>query len=287
MQHDTCGTTALPMRRIFISAGHILNPRSYERQGVMQMYMGIVMLLGGVVDFLLLMGTNRMCGYRASPGRCALGAVVGGLHSCLSMLWPLRFLRNPLWRAVSMVAMALIGFGMHKSTWRRGAVFTILSLALYGITQGFGGDGVAAVAIAAVGVFLLCIIGFRGRLPGQVFVPVEILQGDTSLQLTALRDTGNTLQDPVTGQSVLVIDAKSAGKLTGLTKEQLEKPVETMGAIPGLRLVPYHTVGKDGGLMLAMKFQNVKIGKWKGSQLVAFAPEGLGGTYDALTGGVA
>lgn len=249
------------------------------------MYVPVAIFLSSIVDFLLLLGTNRLCGYRASFGRCALGSVAGGLHSGLCMLRPLHFLGNPIWRTVSLAAMALISFGMHRSTWRRGAVFAILSLALNGIAQSFGGDGVVTVAVAAMGLCLLCIIGFRGRLPGQVFVPVEISRGDTSLQLTALRDTGNALQDPVTGQPVLVIDAKSAGRLTGLTKDQLQKPVETMGALPGLRLVPYHTVGKEGGLMLAMKFQNVKIGKWRGSQLVAFAPEGLGGAYEALTGG--
>lgn len=249
------------------------------------MFVAVGILLSSTVDCLLLLGTNRLCGYRAHFGRCLLGALAGGLHSGLCMWSPLHFLGNPLWRAVSLVSMAIIGFGMHRSTWRRGCVFAILSLALNGIIQSLGSDGVVTVAVAAVGLSLLCIIGFRGRLPGQIFVPVEISKGETSLQLTALQDTGNVLQDPVTGQSVLVIDAKSAGKLTGLTETQLQKPVETMGAIPGLRLVPYHTVGKKGGLMLAMKFQNVKIGKWKGSHLVAFAPEGLGGAYEALTGG--
>ena len=251
----------------------------------MHKYVGVVMLLSSVVDFLLLLGTNRLCGYLASPGRCALGAVAGGLHSGLCMLKPLRFLGNPLWSAVSLLSAALIGFGMHRSTWRRGAVFAILRLALNGIAQGFNG-AIGAVAAAAAGLCVLCIIAFRGWLPGQAYVPVEISRGNTNLQLTALRDTGNTLCDPVTGQSVLVIDAKSASRLTGLTREQLRKPVETMGTIPGLRLIPYHTVGKEGGFMLAMKFQNVRIGKWKGSSLVAFAPEGLGGAYEALTGGV-
>lgn len=250
------------------------------------MYVGIVMLLSSLVDFLLLIGTNRLCGYRASVWRCVLGALAGGVHSGLCMLGPPGFLGGPLWRGVSLAAMALIGFGMHKSAWRRGAVFAILSLALSGIAQGLGGSGVGAVAAAAAGLGLLCIVGFRGRLPGQVFVPVEISRGDTSVQLTALQDTGNTLQDPVTGEPVLVIDAKAAGRLTGLTKAQLQKPVETMGVIPGLRLIPYRAVGKDGGLLLAMKFQNVRIGTCTGSKLVAFAPEGLGGAYDALTGGI-
>ena len=105
----------------------------------------------------------------------------------------------------------------------------------------------------------------------------------------ALRDTGNTLRDPITGGEVLVIGADAAGELTGLTQAQLRNPIDSLGTIPGLRLIPYHSIGNEGGFLLALKLQNVKIGSWKGSSLVAFAPEGLNleGTYQALTGGVA
>ena len=41
------------------------------------------------------------------------------------------------------------------------------------------------------------------------------------------------------------------------------------------------------GRLLAMRLQQVRIGSWKGSCLVAFAPDGLSrdGAYQALTGG--
>jgi len=118
---------------------------------------------------------------------------------------------------------------------------------------------------------------------------VELSYGDKRVQLTALRDTGNTLRDPVTGRQVLVVDASTAGKLTGLSVQQLKKPVESVTALPGLRLIPYRAVGQAGGLLLALKIPQAKIGSWQGSALVAFAPEGLGsdGTYQALTGGAA
>ena len=59
-----------------------------------------------------------------------------------------------------------------------------------------------------------------------------------------------------------------------------------MGALPGLRLIPFCTVGSQNGLMLAMRFKKVKIGAWQGSALVAFAPEGLENTgYPGITGG--
>ena len=85
----------------------------------------------------------------------------------------------------------------------------------------------------------------------------------------------------------MIVGPKAAGKLTGLTQSQLEHPVETMGTIPGLRLIPYQTVGQSNGLLLGLKLPNSKIGSWRGSSLVAFAPQGLGENqaYQALTGG--
>ena len=110
------------------------------------------------------------------------------------------------------------------------------------------------------------------------------------MRLTALQDTGNSLIDPLTGRSVLVVGADVAKKLLGLTREQLSMPAEAIvsAGVPGLRLIPYRTVGQAGGMLLGLRLQDVKIGHWKGSSLVAFAPEGLSeeGAYQALTGGV-
>ena len=107
------------------------------------------------------------------------------------------------------------------------------------------------------------------------------------MRLTALQDTGNTLRDPITGKNVLVVGADVAGELMGLTREQLCSPVESMGALPGLLLIPYSSVGSSSGFMLAIRLQNVKIGTWQGSTLVAFAPDIFRseGAYQALTGG--
>ena len=153
--------------------------------------------------------------------------------------------------------------------------------------MGIGKGGIMGIVSAAGVICLLCCIGFRGKLGGTSYVPVELNYADRHIVLTALQDTGNTLRDPVTGQQVLVIGADAANKLIGLTKSQLQTPVESVNAIPGLRLIPYHSVGSNG-FLLAMRLSNVKIGSWQGSTLVAFAPEGLSGegAYQALTGGV-
>ena len=75
-----------------------------------------------------------------------------------------------------------------------------------------------------------------------------------------------------------------------LTAAELRAPLETLGRgkTPGLRLVPYRAVGQPAGMLLAMRFGDVKLGKRQGPALVAFAPDRIGGSdgYQALTGGV-
>lgn len=250
-----------------------------------------VALLNFLVDLLLLLGTNRLCGYPPCWGRSALAAALGGIYGAVCLLPGMGFLGNMLWRCVFLGLMSWIAFGICKSTLRRAVIFALLCMSLGGIAQGFEIGGTASVLASAAAVCGLCCLGFRDR-PGSVaYVPVELSYGNKQLRLTALCDTGNTLTDPVTGSAVLVVGAEVAQQLTGLTRQQLRSPVNAMtqASIPGLRLIPYRTVSQPAGMLLALRFPKVRIGSWQGSSLVAFAPEQLcdDGQYQALTGGVA
>lgn len=254
----------------------------------MTLYLDGVMLLNFLVDFLLLVAAGRLCGYPVRLRRALTGAALGAVYAGICLLPGFYFLGNILWRTVSLAAMAILTYGISVSALRRGLVFAFLSLALGGAVLGIGKGGLMSIVSAAGVLCLLCCFGFRGRIGGTNYVPVELSYGEKCMRLTALQDTGNTLRDPITGRQVLVVGADVAGELTGLTREQLRKPVESVGTLPGLRLIPYRSVGNSSGFLLAMRLQNIKIGSWQGSGLVAFAPEGLSseGAYQALTGGV-
>ncbi len=254
----------------------------------MPVYLDFVIILNFLVDFFLLLGANRLCGHPPAPGRAAVAAALGGLYGGVCLLPGFSFMGNVLWRMVSLVLMSLIAFGLSINALRRGAVFMFLSMALGGIALGVGSSGFLGILLPAVCLFLLCTVGFSGRIGGKKLIPVELGSEDRYVRLTALQDTGNTLKDPLTGSPVMVVAAEIAEQLTGLTREQLSKPVETVTAAPGLRLIPYRAVGNGGGFLLARRFSKVKIGSWRGSSLVAFAPESLcaDGEYQALTGGM-
>lgn len=251
----------------------------------MATFLSGVMLMNFLVDILLLLAAGRLCGFGTRVLRIVAGGALGALYAACCLLPGFLFLGGIFWRIISLAAMTVVAYGCSRYVFRIGVVYSVLSLALGGAATGIGVGGVIGVVSAAVVLCVICGFGFRGG-SGRTYVPVELSYGNKSLSLTALQDTGNTLRDPITGQQVLVIGADAAQKLTGLTQIQLRTPVESLGAIPGLRLIPYHSIGNKG-FLLGMRLQKVRIGSWHGSTVVAFAPEGLSreGTYDALAGG--
>lgn len=255
----------------------------------MEVYLDLVMVLNFLVDFLLLLGTNRLAGFPSGAWRCAVAALMGAVYSGACLLPGFRFLGNLLWRCVSLCLMGSMAFGLNASALKRCGIFLLLSMAMGGIAMSVGRGNLFSLVLCAAVCLLLSWISFGGQVGGREYVPLKITYEGRSASLIALKDTGNTLKDPVTGEQVLVISAEVAGRLTGLTAEQLRKPLETLvfHPIPGLRLIPYRSVGNAGGFLLAKRFEDVTIGEKKQSALVAFAAEGLGKgeIYQALTGG--
>ena len=260
------------------------------RRNCLRVYVDGVMVINFLVDFLLLLGTKRMCGCPADKKRLVAAALLGSLYSGVCLLPDFRFLGHLHWRVVCLVLMGGVAFGWNRSTVQQCGMFLFLTLALGGLAVSLGRTDFWTLLLAGGVLWILSRLSIAPRTGNQEYVSLKIQNNGRQITLLALRDTGNTLHDPVTGQQVLVISASAAVRLTGLTEQQLKDPLGTMAAhtLPGLRLIPFRTVGQSGGMMLAMQFEEVMVDGRKRKAIVAFAPENFGGsgTYQALTGGV-
>lgn len=256
----------------------------------MAVYLDLVMVLNFLVDFLLILGTNRLSGFPPGWKGAALAALLGGLYSGACMLPGFSFLGSTLWRLIFLGLMGVTAFGVNRSAIKRTGVFVLLSMAMGGVSLGFGRGEFSMLVLSAVMVWLLCRVSFGRSIGGREFENVTICAEGTTATVTALRDSGNTLRDPITGEQVMVVGPDTAAKLTALSASDFLRPMETMLSHPkqGYRLIPYSAVGQPGSLLLAKRFEIWKTGGKKGSAIVAFAPEviGAGDMYQALTGGV-
>ncbi|MBO7251735.1 MAG: sigma-E processing peptidase SpoIIGA [Oscillospiraceae bacterium] len=239
------------------------------------------------VDYFLILGTNQISGHLPDFRRSLLAAAFGALYSVLCLADFAKVGAYP-WCVISVLLKAGIAFGCSLGAIKRTGIYLILKMALKGMTV-LMDAGKPVPVLACVGIlWLLCQFGFQDGKREQEYIPISIRYQGRQARILALRDTGNTLRDPVTGKQVLVVSAEVAAMLTGLNVQQLKNPLETLlyKPVPGIRLIPYKAVG-GSGMMLGMQFSDVTIGKKQQSAVVAFAPDGFDGTqmYQALTGG--
>lgn len=240
----------------------------------------LAFVLHSVAQLMLLISTHKMVGIKIRKVRMFISMGFGLLYCIACISIPVSVIGDELGRLLSILITAIIAFG---GNWHGCAVFILLSLAFIGIAPNM--DSIWLSVLGAVIVASLSVLGFRNGYAKQ-YLPVILRHNDKSVVLTALFDSGNTLRDPVTGQPVLVVAAEVAEKLIGVKKEDLRVPYGVIGRLPGSRLVPFRAVGCENGLMLAVRIRDVSVGNWRGSCLVAFAPNGLGAEkFQALVGG--
>lgn len=255
----------------------------------MEVYLDLLMVFNFLTDHLLLMGSNRLAGFPPGGKRAAAAAALGAVYSGGCLLPGFRFLGSIPWRMVCLGLMAAIAFGWNRGALRRGGTFLLLSLALGGLALSLDRTDLPGLLLCGGVLWLLCRLAFGQQRGCREYVPLQIRYGVHKVQLLALRDTGNTLRDPLTGEQVLVISLEAACRLTGLTEDQIRNPMQTIlqRPLPGLRLIPFRTVGQPGGMLLAMGFEHVTIGARKQRAIVAFDTGGLGSgdIHQALTGG--
>ena len=253
-------------------------------------YWDLAALWSFILDYLLLLGTLRLAGRSARRRRLAGAALFGAAWSVAALaLSP-----PPLMTAGAMLAMCRLAFGGQGRCWRLTLLFAMLSCGLGGAVLLLGelGGGVGRAARGVLyarvpwGVFaaagglswLLLTVVFRGgaRRTDAELVTVCVEYGGRSVTLRLLRDTGNALSDPLTGEGVPVIEKNA---LAPLFPYGSGAPA-AYGDVTPLR---FHAVGTPDGILDAFRCDNLRAGgRDLGARLIAVAPAPFGGRYQGL-----
>lgn len=291
------------LRPVFFCLSAILYPQAGD---CMVIYGDMVFFLNLLVNYTLLHGTARLGGSAPRRFRLWLGAAIGALYSVAVFLPGLYWMNMICCKILIAALMLLSAFGWKRSTLRLGAVFAVLSLVLCGAVYGFacvgkrpipsGGHLLYPVSfgtllLTAFAVTLAC----RLLLPPLThstnsILPLTLERDGKKIVLTALRDSGNTLRDPLSGGEVLTVYWKALRPILPPTINEgsLADPARLLPEIRPLspRLIPYRAVGTENGILLAIPMK-ILIGKESRTGLVALSPTPVsdGGAYDALTGG--
>lgn len=250
----------------------------------MVVYWDVAAAWSFALDYILLLGTARLAGRPVRRRRVALGAALGAAYSAAALALPL-----PLWTIT--IAMALVcfaAFGRAPRLAKLVFLFALLSCALGGcvllLGRAGGVDALRAglpwgVFFAATGItYLLLTLIFRNGVKREAgdFVSIRVTRGGKSVEARLLRDTGNTLTDPLTGEGVPVVE------------EKVLKPLFEKGNGGGEAYIAFTTLhirtvsGADGTLRAFRCDELCADGRSLGARLVAVSPDAFGVGYQGL-----
>ncbi len=275
----------------------------------MVVYLDRVFALNGLLDYALLVVCGTVTATPLRRRRILPAAALGGLYACLTLTGSLRFLGTAPMQLVAGFLLCVLAFGTGRGLFRRLLVLLLLSAAFSGVVLALTGLFSAPASLVgsrvyypvSLGTLVLTAGGAFGvmrwalrrlRHQGGDIARVKVRLRGRTADFTALRDTGNTLRDPVSGSPVLVADRSIFLKLLPELKDgDLSRPAELLAEArvlgAGPRLIPYRTVGVSRGMLLALRPEDVEINGEKEAMLVAFSPVPVsdGGGYEALLGG--
>ncbi len=245
-----------------------------------------------IFEYLLLWATATITRAQTRPARLSLGALFGTLHYFFYLLASvgliplyglLRFL--PI---VFLVSLAMIFLAFYPLSFKR-----LLQVAGYFYGIGFAAAGVGMAAAYVLGkpsspnfplgtvgsilaILLIAELGWgivHETIVNRVYrVPLEILCDGKQVRTTALVDTGNHLKDPLNRQSVIIVDKNALTnllppKLTEVIVDLGEGEVTAIDHLTGiqewqtrLRLIPFSSIGKNNGILIGFRPDEVKIG---------------------------
>ena len=279
----------------------------------MTVYVDLLFGLNMTLNYLLLRGSAAMGGCRAKLWRLLGAAARGGMHAVAAVLPGLEPLQGIFFQFLSASGMLLLAFGWKKSTVKQGLFFFALSFAFGGavllLVQAVEPDcvllgGRAYYAVSTPALLLLAGLSYGlaavvlrgwGTYTGGDIVPMVLeLQGNR-LETKALRDTGNVLRDPISGESIPIASWQVLNRLIPeacLCQSDFDDPAGLMARLQSqfpnmrFRLITYDAVGVSCGLLLAVRCC-VRTGKRKSSRIVAFTSTELSanGQFEILTGG--
>ena len=237
----------------------------------MVIYIESVFAFNVLVDYLLLFGAARVAGRTVARRRLLLGAAVGGIYAAVQLFLPKSVV-------LLLLGLALMGAAAYRGSGRAvklTLLFFLASCGLAGVVmllgQSLGSMARLARGVVAAdlpwGVFLIA----AGT--GSETADVVIAYRGKTARVRLLRDTGNTLCDPVTGLGVPVIDRHALGDLIS------EEETATLPHIA------YCSVGNADGTLPLLRCEAITVDEIKlGPRAVALAehPLGDGGAYAGL-----
>ena len=258
----------------------------------MTVYVDVVLFENLCMNYIILFGTGYIIKLKIKHWRILVSSSIGAVYAILAYMGIFPLYANIVVKIILSLCMVYIAFNPKniKAIIKELALFYLVSFALGGCAFAllyivrpqdiFMKDGVYIgtypLKIALLGGivgFIITYVAFKvvkTRMnKNELIYEIVLKINEKELTTKVMLDTGNMLKDPISNNPVILIEKKILYDI--LPKELLENTKNMLGGDfknnddleneyrTRLRIIPFTSVGKQNGMMLGIKVDEIKI----------------------------
>ena len=258
----------------------------------MIVYIDIILLENLCMNYIILFATAYIMKIKISHIRIIASSSIGAVYSIMLYMQILPIYSSIFMKIILSVVMVYISYAPKsvKIAIKQLIIFYLISFAFGGcafallyfvkpqdifIKNGvyIGTYPLKIALLGGIVGFVITYIAFKiiknKATKEEMIYKLKIKINDKTVEVNALLDTGNKLKDPITLVPVIVIEKQ---KLYNFLPEEILENIdkiiggdsnklieENIKYMSKFRVIPYNSIGKQNGLMLGFKADEVKI----------------------------
>lgn len=291
----------------------------------MTIYIDIVIIENLIMNYIILCATGIVSKNKIRYLRLIMASLLGAIYSVVAYMKILEIYSNIVLKILLSVIIVYIAYNPQtvKKLWKTLVMFYLVSFVFGGVAFSLiyiikpqdiimknglflGTYPLKTIILGAIVAFAIIIIAvkiIRKKFTTKDMIcDIEIMLNNKKINTKALIDTGNMLKEPITNTPVVVVEKillyecipkeilNNINQIIGGDLEKIPQRIQSQ-YISKLKLIPFSSLGKQNGMLLGIKVQQIKIIKeseeiTKENIIVGIYQQSLtkNGEYQALMG---
>ena len=259
----------------------------------MTIYIDVVLIENLLMNYIILFATGVILKIKIKHIRLLLASLVGAIYTIIAYISNLRIYSNFFLKLILSVVIIYIAF--NPKSVKKLCKFTLI---FYLTSFVFGGAAFAliyivkpqeilrnnglvlnsnslkVIFISAIVAFMIITIGFKvvkNKISAKdMYCDIKIKLNHKEIETKAMIDTGNFLKEPITNTPVIVVEhtllyncipkeiLNHLGNILGGDFSEIPKNIKEE-YMPRLKIIPFSSLGKQNGMLLGIKAEEVVI----------------------------
>lgn len=257
----------------------------------MTIYLDIVILENICINFIILFATGIINKTKIKYTKIFIASLLGAIYAVVAYMNMLEIYSNILMKILLSICMVYIAFKSEKIKilFKQLLIFYLTSFTFGGVSFALlyfirpqdilikngvyiGTYPIKVVLIGGIIGFVVLVIAFKVMKVkinrNNMYCNVKINLFKNSKKVKAVVDTGNFLKDPITGNSVIVVEKEILKGFIGdeiidniekIINGKINEEINIAEYAARIKLIPFSSLGRKNGLLLGVSVDSVEI----------------------------